>query len=80
VFSRGAADDYVVVANFGGWSGWKPLADLNLPDGRYVERLNSTWGEFRVEDEDEHGNGGRHMRRGDWLHVPDYGVVVLERN
>jgi 1,4-alpha-glucan branching enzyme len=79
VFSRGAANDYVVVANFGGWSGWKPLADLNFPDGRYVERLNSTWPAFQVEWEDEHANGGRQLDRGEWLHVPDYGVVVLER-
>ena len=80
VFSRGAANDYVVVANFGEWSGWKPLAELNLPEGRYVERLNSTWNQFQVEHEDEHANGGRHLGRNDWLHVPDYGVVVLERN
>ena len=78
-FSRGEAGDYVVVANFGGWSGWKPLADFNVPDGDYAERLNSTWQPFIVEHEDEHASGRDRLNRGDWLHVPDYGVVVLER-
>lgn len=67
--------------NFGPWAGWKPLWELNLPDGRYRELWNSTWPAFQVEFEDEHANGGRdaRLRRGDWLHVPDYGPLVLER-
>ena len=80
-FLRGQAGDYFTLANFGGWSGWKPLAELNLPDGDYRELWNSTWPAFAVESEDEHTNGGRdaHLDRGDWLQVPDYGVVILER-
>ena len=79
VFSRGGSSDYVVIANFGGWSGWKPLRDLRVPDGRYVERLNSTWAPYRVEHEDEHPNGTGVLGAGDWIHLPDYGVIVLER-
>lgn len=78
-FCRGDVRDVVVVANFGGWSGWMPMRELHVPDGRYVERLNSTWEPYRVEHEDEHSNGGRVVGPGDWLHVPEYGVVVLER-
>ena len=33
-------------------------AALNLPDGEYKELLNSTWGPYQVEWEDEHPNGG----------------------
>ena len=67
--------------NFGGWAGRRPLAQLNLPDGRYQERLNSTWPEFAVEHEDTHGNGGADARLGrdDSLEIPDYGVVILRR-
>lgn len=79
VFSRGGSSDYVVIANFGGWSGWKPLRELRVPDGRYVERLNSTWAPYRVEHEDEHPNGTGVLGAGDWIHLPDYGVIVLER-
>jgi 1,4-alpha-glucan branching enzyme len=80
-FSRGLGDDYFVVLNFGGWAGWMPLAALNLPNRRYRELWNSTWPAFAVEGEDEHTNGGRdaHLHRGHSLHVPDYGVVILER-
>jgi 1,4-alpha-glucan branching enzyme len=81
--TRGDGSDYFVVLNFGGWSGWRSLAELNLPDADYKELLNSTWGSYRVpvEGEDEHQNGGwqAHLTRGSWLNVPDYGVVVLER-
>ena len=78
---RGQAGDYFAVVNFGPWSGWKPLAELNLPGGTYRELWNSTWPAFAVEAEDEHTNGGRDARldRGAWLQVPDYGAVVLER-
>jgi hypothetical protein len=69
--------------NFGGWAGWKPLAELNVPDGTYCELWNSTWPAFAIEseEEDEHMNWGRDARltRADWLHIPDYGVVVLSR-
>ena len=82
-FTRGSRDDVYVLLNFGGWAGWKPLAELNLPDGTYCELWNSTWPDFAVasENEGEHMNWGRDARlnRGDWLHVPDYGVVVLSR-
>ena len=80
-FSRGLGDDYFVVLNFGGWAGWKSLAEMNLPNRRYRELWNSTWPAFAVEGEGEHTNGGRdtQLHRGHWLHVPDYGVVVLER-
>lgn len=82
-FSRGEANDLFVLLNFGGWSGWRSLAELNLPDGEYKELLNSTWGNYRVdsEGEDEHSNGGwdARLHRGNWLHIPDYGAVVLER-
>lgn len=79
--SRGQAGDFFAVLNFGGWSGRRSLAQLNLPDGRYQERLNSTWPEFAVEHEDTHGNGGAGARlhRGDSLEIPDYGIVVLRR-
>ena len=82
-FARGDRGDYFAVLNFGGWAGWRSLGELHLPDGTYRERWNSTWPAFAVagEDEDEHTNGGRAARltRADWLHVPDYGAVVLER-
>ena len=82
-FSRGDGDDLFVILNFGDWGGWRPLAELNLPEGDYKELLNSTWGDYRVasENEDEHSNGGwdAHLRRGDPLNIPDYGVVVLEK-
>lgn len=80
-FTRGEANDLFILLNFSGWSGWRSLAELNLPDGEYKELLNSTWGDYRVEWEDEHANGGwdAHMHRGDWLNIPDYGVVMLEK-
>jgi 1,4-alpha-glucan branching enzyme len=80
-FSRGQGDDFFVVLNFGGWAGWKSLAELNLPHRRYRELWNSTWPAFAVEGEDEHTNGGRgaHLDRGNWLHIPNYGAVILER-
>jgi 1,4-alpha-glucan branching enzyme len=80
-FSRGGEHEYFVVLNFGPWSGWRALAELNLPHGVYRELWNSTWPAFAVEWEDEHTNGGRDARlhRGDWLHIPDYGCLVLER-
>ena len=73
-------DDYFVVLNFGGWSGSKNLAAMNLPNRTYRELWNSTWPVFAVEEEDEHTNGGRSARlnRGHSLRVPDYGAVVLE--
>jgi 1,4-alpha-glucan branching enzyme len=81
--SRGEGSDLFALLNFGGWSGWRSLSELNLPDGDYKELLNSTWGDYRIhaEAEDEHSNGGwdAHLNRNEWLHVPDYGVVVLER-
>jgi 1,4-alpha-glucan branching enzyme len=80
-FSRGLGDDFFIVLNFGDWSGWKSLAEMNLPNRRYRELWNSTWPAFSVENEDEHTNGGRRaqLHRGHWLHIPDYGVVILER-
>ena len=82
-FSRGDRGDVYVLLNFGGWAGWKPLAELNLPDGIYCEFWNSTWPAFAItsEDEDEHMNWGRAARlnREDWLNIPDYGVVILRR-
>jgi 1,4-alpha-glucan branching enzyme len=81
--SRGDGADLFVLLNFSGWSGWRALSELNLPDGDYKELLNSTWGNYRVasETEDEHSNGGwdAHLNRASWLNVPDYGVVVLEK-
>jgi 1,4-alpha-glucan branching enzyme len=82
-FTRGGNGDFFVLLNFGGWSGWHNLGHLNLPHGAYRELWNSTWPAFAIagEHEDEHTNGGRETRlsRSDWLHVPDYGAVVLER-
>ena len=80
-FSRGGEQDFFVVLNFGPWSGWRPLAELNLPKGQYKELWNSTWPAFAVEWEDEHTNGGRNARlhQGSWFQIPDYGVVILER-
>ena len=80
-FVRGQGSEYYTLANFGGWSGLKSLAELNLPGGVYRELWNSTWPAFAVENEDEHTNGGRTARlhRGNWLQIPDYGVVILER-
>jgi 1,4-alpha-glucan branching enzyme len=81
-FTRGQGHDYYVLLNFGGWSGHRPLADLNLPAGQYRELWNSTWPVFAIqaEHEDEHVNGGRDARlhRGRALHIPDYGVVILQ--
>ena len=83
VLSRGDRGDLFAVLNFGDWSGFRSLAEFHLPDGAYKERLNSTWGDYRIADEfeDEHANGGWDARlgRGSWIHVPDYGVVILER-
>lgn len=80
-FSRGEGEEYFVVANFGPWWGWISLAELNLPDWPYRELWNSTWPAFAVEGEDEHGNGGRDAQiwRHQWLQIPDYGAVILER-
>lgn len=80
-FSRGEGADWFVVLNFGNRSGEIPLAMLNLPDGEYKELLNSSWGPYQVEREDEHPNGGwdAHLRREYQLNVPDYGVVILQR-
>ncbi|MFZ5896076.1 MAG: alpha-amylase family glycosyl hydrolase [Myxococcota bacterium] len=83
-FSRGDAADLFVLLNFGNSSTWRSLAELNLPDADYKELLNSTWGDYRIaaESEDEHSNGGwsAHLRRNNWIQIPDYGVVVLERH
>ncbi len=82
-FTRGQNADYFVVLNFGGWSGHKGLAELNLPAGNYLELWNSTWPAFAIhaEGEGEHTNGGRQARLAapDTLHIPDYGVVILQR-
>lgn len=82
-FSRGQNDDFFVLLNFGGWSGHKSLGELNLPSGEYCELWNSTWPAFAIqaEHEGEHTNDGRDARlsRQDWLHVPDYGAVILQR-
>ncbi len=80
-FSRGKGMEFFVVLNFGYWSGWRPLTELNFPHGRYKELWNSTWPAFAVESEDEQSNGGRDARlqQRDWLQIPDYGVVILER-
>jgi 1,4-alpha-glucan branching enzyme len=82
-FTRGNRGDAYVLLNFGGWAGWKPLSELNLAEGTYCELWNSSWPHFAIatEDEGEHMNWGRDARltRGNWLHIPDYGVVVLRR-
>ncbi|HUG20819.1 MAG TPA: alpha-amylase family glycosyl hydrolase, partial [Planctomycetaceae bacterium] len=82
-FTRGVANDFYILLNFGGWSGERSLESLNLPWGRYRELYNSTWPAFAIqaEHEDEHSNGGRDARlqRNHQLNVPDYGVVILER-
>lgn len=82
-FTRGEANDFFILLNFGDWSGWRSLSELNLPDGEYKELVNSTWGDYRVdcEGEDEHSNGGwdARLHRDNWLHIPDYGAVVLEK-
>jgi len=82
-FTRGQSHDFYVLLNFGGWSGFRSLADLNLPAGQYRELWNSTWPAFAIqaEHEGEHTNGGRDARlhRQRSLHVPDYGVVILQR-
>jgi hypothetical protein len=79
-FSRGLWDDYSVVLNFGGWSGWKSLVEMNLPDRMYRDFWNSARPAFAVEGEGEHGNGRRDARllRVHWLRIPDLGAVVLE--
>jgi 1,4-alpha-glucan branching enzyme len=41
-FVRGQGNEYYTLANFGGWFGWKSLAELNLPEGVYHELWNST--------------------------------------
>jgi 1,4-alpha-glucan branching enzyme len=80
-FSRGDGADWFVVLNFSNRGGERSLAALNLPFGEYKELLNSTWGSYRVEGEDEHANGGwnARLRREYNLNVPDFGAVVLER-
>jgi 1,4-alpha-glucan branching enzyme len=82
-FTRGQNGDFFVLLNFGGWSGRKSLAQLNLPWGEYRELYNSTWPVFAIppEHEGEHTNGGRSARLhgGHTLHIPDYGVVILEK-
>jgi 1,4-alpha-glucan branching enzyme len=80
-FSRGEGGEYFAVLNFGWEAHQRSLAELKLPEGLYRERWNSTWPAFAVEEEDEHGNGGleAQLSRNDWLHIPDYGVVVLEK-
>ncbi|WP_161629848.1 alpha-amylase family glycosyl hydrolase [Desulfogranum japonicum] len=82
-FTRGEANDLFVLLNFGNWSGWRSLAELNLPEGEYKELVNSTWGAYRIscEGEDEDSNGGwdARLHRGNSLHIPDYGAVILEK-
>jgi hypothetical protein len=82
-FTRGQNGDFFVLLNFGGWSGYKSLAELNLPWGEYRELYNSTWPVFKIhaEREGEHTNGGRSARLhgGHALHIPDYGAVILEK-
>lgn len=82
-FSRGNRGDYFVLLNFGAWTRWHPLDYLNLGDGVFRELWNSTWPAFAIngEQEDEHTNGGRDARvtRSNWLQIPDYGVIILER-
>jgi hypothetical protein len=80
-FSRGEQADWFVVLNFGDRAGERSLTTLNLPDGGYKEVLNSTWGDYQVEWEDEHPNGGwdARLRREYNLNVPDCGVVILAR-
>jgi 1,4-alpha-glucan branching enzyme len=80
-FSRGEGREYFAVLNFDWQAQWRSLAELNLPNGLYRELWNSTWPAFAVEGEDEHGNGGRdaQLSRNNWLNIPDYGVVVLEK-
>ena len=56
-----------------------PLRDQHLAEGRYAERLNSTSQPYRVENEDTHLNSSAVSVSSDWLHIPDYGVIVLER-
>jgi 1,4-alpha-glucan branching enzyme len=82
-FTRGSNDDFYVLLNFGGWSGHRELSSLQLPFGTYRELWNSTWPAFaiRAEHEGEHTNGGRQARLGrhNWLNVPDYGAIILQR-
>jgi 1,4-alpha-glucan branching enzyme len=82
-FTRGQNSDFFVLLNFGGWSGYKNLGELNLPQGEYRELWNSTWPAFAIqaEQEGEHTNGGRDARlhRHDSLNTPDYGAVILHR-
>jgi 1,4-alpha-glucan branching enzyme len=80
-FSRGNSKDFFVILNFGCWSGWRRLGDLNLPEGTFKEMLNSTWPAFAVENEDEHTNGSSSARLdgNQWLNIPEYGAVILQR-
>lgn len=82
-FTRGEGPDFFVLLNFGAWSGHKRLAEINCPQGTYRELWNSTWPAFAIqsEQEDEHTNGGRDARLfgNHWLHIPDYGAVILEK-
>ncbi|MGE0760832.1 MAG: methyltransferase domain-containing protein [Pirellulaceae bacterium] len=79
-FSRGQNGDFFVVLNFGGWSGYKSLDEINLPSGGYRELWNSSWPAFAIEAEHEreHTNGGRdaHLSRHDGLHIR---AVILRR-
>ena len=82
-FTRGDAENFYVLLNFGGWSGHRSLSSLNLPHGEFRELWNSTWPAFaiRAEHEGEHTNGGRDARlhRHHSLNIPDYGAVILQR-
>ena len=82
-FTRGQNGDFFVVLNFGGWSGYKSLAEMNLPWGEYRELWNSSWPAFAIhaEAEGEHTNGGHDARLGPGhaLHIPDYGSVILQK-
>jgi 1,4-alpha-glucan branching enzyme len=83
VFTRGQRDDFVILLNFGGWSGSQKMSELNMPSGEYRELWNSTWPAFAIhaEHENEHTNGGRDARltRDHRINVPDYGVVILQK-
>jgi 1,4-alpha-glucan branching enzyme len=80
-FSRGEGAEWFVVLNWSDRGGERSLAALNLPGGEYKELLNSSWGSYQVEWEDEHPNGGwdARLRREYNVNVPDYGAVILER-
>jgi len=80
-FFRSGGQIFVVIG-LGAWATVQNLGELGLPAGAaYKEIFNSTWPEYRMDDEPGHFNGGYDacLTSSDNLNLPSIGAVILER-